>query len=267
MAFFDHHQALLLLLLKLVFLLLSSHFSLKSALESGDCGSEGLTSTVYEISESRNARLDNSSMSVRDLVIVVLVTKPLVVGHPLQDERFDTFERGFLNRLECDNQVDQITILLPHASEVLSVTLVLNPLKLRLEVQSVAHLIEKEGEEEVAPARLESHEARILVLVDIVDEGVAARQRVSDWSEDRACEVQVWQEQGVVQLALHLLTMHRDVVVEVSTSVYRVDKIIDAKVRVLAVSVSQLHANDERVELEEVLRSREGVLRLVKIFI
>ena len=149
----------------------------------------------------------------------------------------------------------------------MSVTLVLNPLKLRLEVQSVAHLIEKEGEEEVAPARLESHEARILVLVDIVDEGVAAWQRVSDWSEDRACEVQVWQEQGVVQLALHLFTMQRDVVVEVGTSVYRVDKIIDAKVRVLAVCVSQLHADDERVELEEVLRGREGVLGLVKIFI
>lgn len=266
-AFFDHQQALL-LLLKLVFLLLGSHFSLKGALNRGDSGSKGLTSTVNEIRESRNARLDNSSMSFRDLVIVViLVSKPLVVLHPLQDERFDTFKGGFLNRLECENQVDQITILLPHTSEVLSVTLILNPLKLRLEVQSVAHLIEKEGEEEVAPARLESHEARILVLVHIVDEGVAAGQRVSDWPEDRACEVQVGQEQGVVQLALHLFTMHRDVVVEVGTSVYRVDNIIDAKVSVVAVRVRQLHADDERVELEEVLRRREGVLWLVKIFI
>lgn len=132
MVFLVHQQALL--LLKLELLLPGSHFGLKNTLESSNAGSKGFTSTVNEIGESRNARLDNSSMSIRDLIVFIFVAEPLVILHPLEDERFDVLIRGALYRLEGDNQVDEITILLPHASEVLPVTLVLNPLKLRLEV-------------------------------------------------------------------------------------------------------------------------------------
>jgi len=171
-----HQEALLHLLEDSLFLLLlpfDGLSGLESALNGSNAGTKSLTGAVNESCESRNARLNHGLMRLRDFFILA---EPRVVLHPLHNKRLHVLVRGILDRLEGDDEVDQIAVLLPDTSEVLAVSLVLDPLELGLEVQSVTHLVEQEGEEEVAPARLEGHEAGQFVLVHGVGKGVAARQ-------------------------------------------------------------------------------------------
>ena len=237
---------------------------LESALDGSKTSAESLTGPVNESCESRNARLNHGLMRLRDFFILA---EPRVVLHPLHNERLHVLVRGILNRLERDDEVDQIAVLLPDTSEVLAVSLVLDPLELGLEVQSVTHLVEQEGEEEVAPARLEGHEAGQFELVHSVGEGVAAGKRVSDGAEDSSRCVEVGQEHGVVQPLIHLLPVHSHVVIEVSSSINRVHKVIDAQVCVLSVRVCKFHSDEERVHLEVVLGGGEGILRLPEVLV
>jgi len=263
---FGHHQALLHLLegSLLLFLPFSGHFGFKSALDGSKTCTESLTGTVDESCKSRNARLDDSLMRLRDFFVVA---EPLMILHPLQDHRFGALERSFLDRLECPDEVDQVTILLPDASEVLAISLVLNPLKLCLEVQSVTHLIEQKGEEEVAVTISEGREPCRFIIVKRRSESIAAGKRVSDRAEDSACDIEIGQEQSVVQPLLHLLPVHSDVVVEVGLGVNRVDQVIDAQVCVISVRVSEFHSDEERVHLEEVLGGGERLLGLPEVLV
>jgi len=183
-----------------------------------------------------------------------------VVIEPLLDEGVDRLERGFVDRLERDDKVDQVTILLPDTSVVLPVTLVLDPFKLRLEVESIAHLIEQEGEEEIAPIAVEGHESGVFIRIDIISEVVTAGQRVCDRSEDGARGVQVGKEKRLVNALFHLLIVQGSVVRIVGPAIDCIDTIIDAEVCVDAVCVGEFHTNDERVHLEEVLSGGEGLL-------
>ena len=237
---------------------------LESALDGSKTGAKSLTGTVNESSQSRNARLNDGLMRLSDFFIFA---EPLVVLHPLHNERLHVLVRGILNRLESDDEVDQIAVLLPDTSEVLAVSLVLDPLELRLEVQSVTHLIEQEGEEEVAPARLEGHEAGQFELVHGVGEGIAAGERVSNGAEDSSCCVEVRQEHGIVHPLLHLIPVLCHVVIEVGSGINRVHKVIDAQVCVLSVRVREFHSDEERVHLEVVLGLGEGFLIHHKVLV
>ena len=237
---------------------------LESALDGSKTGAESLTGPMNESCESRNARLNHGLMRLRDFFILA---EPRVVLHPLHNERLHILVGGIFDRLERDDEVDQIAVLLPDTSEVLAVSLVLDPLELGLEVQSVTHLVEQEGEEEVAPARLEGHEAGQFELVHGVGEGIAAGERVSDGAEDSSCCVEVRQEHGIVHPLLHLIPVFCHVVIEVGSGINRVHKVIDAQVCVLSVRVREFHSDEERVHLEVVLGLGEGFLIHHKVLV
>ena len=65
----------------------------------------------------------------------------------------------------------------------------------------------------------------------------------------------------------HLLPVHSHVVIEVSLSINRVHKVIDAQVCVLSVRVREFHSDEERVHLEVVLGGGEGLLRLPEVLV
>lgn len=134
---------------------------------------------------------------------------------------------------------------MPNASVVLPVTLILNPLKLRLEVESIAHLIEQEGEEEIAPIAVEGHESGVFIRISVIKEIVTAGKRIGDRPKDGASDVQVGQEKRLVQAFFRFLIVQSSVVRVVGSAIDCIDDIVDAEVCVGAVRVREFRTNDE----------------------
>ena len=82
----------------------------------------------------------------------------------------DVPERGIFDWLEGPDQVDQVTVLCPDSSIILTFLLLLDPLKLSLEIKCVTHLIEEEGQEEITPIAVESAETGSLYITYGVNE-------------------------------------------------------------------------------------------------
>ena len=70
-----------------------------------------------------------------------------------------------------------------------------------------------------------------------------------------------------MQLLLHLLPVHSDVVIQVGPGVNRVHQVIDAQVCALSVRVREFHSDEERVHLKVVLRGGKGLLGLIEILV
>jgi hypothetical protein len=87
--------------------------------------------------------------------------------------------------------VQQIPILQPNRLIVLLSFIVVDEHKLVLEGQSIAHLVEEEGEEELTPVLVELSESLDFILSHRVAELVAVDNDVGDGVEQNARKVQV----------------------------------------------------------------------------
>lgn len=108
---------------------------------------------------------------------------------------------GRVKRIKSPNQVDQISILKPDGLVVLLLVVLLNTGELGLELESIAHLVEEEGKEELSPVIVEGDESVDFVLSHRLTEAVAVDYNVRDWGKQDACQVQI----GEPPVGLHLL--------------------------------------------------------------
>ena len=92
------------------------------------------------------------------------MAREVVVLEPTGSVWFNVPKRGIFNWLESPNQVDQVAVLWPYSSIVLTFFLLLDPFELSLEVKSVTHLIKEERQEEITPIVIESAETGSLYL-------------------------------------------------------------------------------------------------------
>ena len=85
---------------------------------------------------------------------------------------------GGVKRIKCPNQVDQISVLKPDGLVVLLLVVLLNTGELSLELESIAHLVEEEGKEELSPVIVEGDESVDFVLSHRLTEAVAVDYNV-----------------------------------------------------------------------------------------
>ena len=141
---------------------------------------------------------------------------------------------------------------MPHAIEVLLFLQVFNTCELGLEIECVTHLVEQEGQEEVADAVVESQEASVLDCVETLDEAIAIWERVSDGTTDDLRRIKVYFEVARLGACCHVDFVDGQVVRIVGLAVKSIDDIADAQVAVV-VGFLKFHTNDEGVELSEFL--------------
>ena len=70
------------------------------------------------------------------------------------------------NRVEVPYKIEQISILEPDRLEILFLSVFLNSCEFGLELKSVSHLLEEEGQEEVSPIVVELIESGNFILDD-----------------------------------------------------------------------------------------------------
>ena len=86
--------------------------------------------------------------------------------------------RRGVQRIKSPNQVDQISILKPDGLVVLLLVVLLNTGELGLELESITHLVEEEGKEELSPVIVEGDESVDFVLGNRLTEAVAVDHNV-----------------------------------------------------------------------------------------
>jgi len=143
--------------------------------------------------------------------------------------------------------VDQVAVLHPDALVVLCLLVELDVFELLLELEGVTHLVEKEGNHDVAPARVRI-EALSFRSLNTCVELVTVWQGSCKIAADKSSEIQPW-----VHPAFVGLFVEGSVIREVIFVVNSVDCSVDA-VRAVRVPVVQLETNQERVKFQVAVR-------------
>lgn len=126
-----------------------------------------------------------------------ILSQPRLILEPPFNKRVHIFERGFIDGTKVPNEVDEVAVLGPHGGEVLSLAVTLNALKFGLEAESISHLIEQEGQEELSPALIEGQEPRTFVIVHLLHKGVAVGDGIRNGAVDHSSCIQVEEEVSV----------------------------------------------------------------------
>lgn len=162
--------------------------------------------------------------------------------------------------------MDQVSILLETAHIGLINVVLLDARKFGLEIERISHLIEEEGEEEVAPIVVKLSETFDFDARAILIKLVAVGHCRGNGAPNHASDVQIRLKIVAVRPIFHAKSVLCYIIFEVDSVVCRVDKRLHALLGKVVVLVN-FGAQKEGRHVGVIVRLRESILRLVIAFV